>query len=99
TRGYRDWSSDVCSSDLDAVGAQQLEHILELLRAHGITEVVVTLAYLGADIRNRFGDGSDVGMSIEYVVEDSPLGTAGSVRNAAQDRKSVVQGKGGEQGG
>jgi mannose-1-phosphate guanylyltransferase/phosphomannomutase len=65
------------------VGLPVMEHILNLLRDHGITEVVVTLAYLGADIRNHFGDGSDFGMSIEYVVEDSPLGTAGSVRNAA----------------
>jgi mannose-1-phosphate guanylyltransferase/phosphomannomutase len=65
------------------VGLPVMEHILNLLRDHGITQVVVTLAYLGADIRNHFGDGSDFGMSIEYVVEDSPLGTAGSVRNAA----------------
>jgi mannose-1-phosphate guanylyltransferase/phosphomannomutase len=65
------------------VGLPVMEHILNLLRDHGITEVVVTLAYLGAEIRNHFGDGSDFGMSIEYVVEDSPLGTAGSVKNAA----------------
>jgi len=65
------------------VGLPVMEHILNLLREHGITDVVVTLAYLGADIRNHFGDGSDFGMSIEYVVEDSPLGTAGSVKNAA----------------
>jgi mannose-1-phosphate guanylyltransferase / phosphomannomutase len=65
------------------VGLPVMEHILDLLRAHGITDVVVTLAYLGAEIRNHFGDGSDFGMAIEYVVEDSPLGTAGSVRNAA----------------
>ncbi len=65
------------------VGLPVMEHILNLLREHGITQVVVTLAYLGADIRNHFGDGSDFGVSIEYVVEDSPLGTAGSVKNAA----------------
>src|SRR5205085_9299502 len=41
-------------------------------------------AYLGADIRNRLGDGSDLDMHIEYVTEDSPLVTAGSVRNAAR---------------
>jgi mannose-1-phosphate guanylyltransferase / phosphomannomutase len=65
------------------VGVPVMEHILTLLREHGITQVVVTLAYLGAEIRNHFGDGGDFGMTIEYVVEDSPLGTAGSVRNAA----------------
>src|SRR5437899_154183 len=65
------------------VGRPIMEHILDLLREHGITEVVVTLQYLGAEIRNHVGDGSDFGMSIEYVVEDQPLGTAGSVGNAA----------------
>ncbi|HXL59794.1 MAG TPA: sugar phosphate nucleotidyltransferase, partial [Mycobacterium sp.] len=65
------------------MGTPVLEHILRLLKLHGITEVVVTLAYLGAEIRNRLGDGADLDMEIEYVVEDRPLGTAGSVRNAA----------------
>src|SRR5215472_5016746 len=65
------------------VGLPVIEHILRLLRQHGIKQVVVTLAYLGAEIRNRLGDGADLDMEIEYVVEDRPLGTAGSVRNAA----------------
>ncbi len=65
------------------VGTPVVEHILRLLRDHGITRVIVTLQYLGAEIRNRLGDGSDLDMEIEYVIEDRPLGTAGSVRNAA----------------
>src|SRR5579864_4287777 len=65
------------------VGTPVIEHILRLLRDHGVKDVVITLAYLGADIRNHLGDGSDFDMAIEYVVEDRPLGTAGSVRNAA----------------
>ena len=64
-------------------GTPVIEHILRLLRVHGITKVILTLQYLGAEIRNRLGDGSDLDMEIEYVVEDRPLGTAGSVRNAA----------------
>jgi mannose-1-phosphate guanylyltransferase/phosphomannomutase len=66
------------------VGKPVMEHILTLLRKHGITEVVVTLQYLGSAIRDYFGDGSDFGMDITYVVEDSPLGTAGSVKNAQE---------------
>ena len=65
------------------VGTPVVEHILRLLRDHGITEVILTLQYMGAEIRNRLGDGSDLDMEIEYVVEDRPLGTAGSVGNAA----------------
>ena len=64
-------------------GTPVVEHILRLLRDHGITEVILTLQYMGAEIRNRLGDGSDLDMEVEYVVEDRPLGTAGSVRNAA----------------
>ncbi len=66
------------------VGKPVMEHILRLLHKHGITDVVVTLQYLGSAIRDYFGDGSDFGMDIIYVVEDAPLGTAGSVKNAQQ---------------
>ena len=65
------------------VGRPCMEHVLRLLRRHGITEVIITLQYLGASIRNYFGDGAELGMQLEYVVEDLPLGTAGSVKNAA----------------
>src|SRR5207245_7437484 len=40
--------------------------------------------YLGSAIRDYFGDGSDFGVDITYVVEDAPLGTAGSVKNAQE---------------
>ena len=66
------------------VGKPCIEHILELLREHSFTDVVVTLAFLPQAIRSYFGDGSSLGMNIEYSVEESPLGTAGSVRLATQ---------------
>lgn len=55
-------------------------HIMELLKKHGITEVVITLQYLASVIQEYLGDGSSMGMTIHYTVEDSPLGTAGSIR-------------------
>ena len=61
-----------------------MEHILDLLRRHGITEVVATLHYLADEIESYFGDGSAFGVSLKYVVEDTPLGTAGAVK-LAQD--------------
>jgi mannose-1-phosphate guanylyltransferase/phosphomannomutase len=66
------------------VGKPCIEHILELLREHGLTDVVITLAFLPQAIRTYFGDGSNLGMAIQYSVEESPLGTAGSVRLATQ---------------
>ncbi|MBD5635363.1 MAG: mannose-1-phosphate guanyltransferase [Candidatus Eremiobacteraeota bacterium] len=60
-----------------------MEHIVDLLRRHGITEIVATLHYLADEIESYFGDGSGFGVSMHYVVEDTPLGTAGAVRLAA----------------
>jgi mannose-1-phosphate guanylyltransferase/phosphomannomutase len=66
------------------VGKPCMEHILELLREHGMTDVIVTVAFLPQAIRGYFGDGETLGMQIGYSVEESPLGTAGSVRLAAR---------------
>jgi mannose-1-phosphate guanylyltransferase / phosphomannomutase len=61
-----------------------MEHILLLLRQHGITDIVVTLHYLADEIEGYFGDGSEWGVNIVYSVEDIPLGTAGSVKQAEE---------------
>src|SRR5947208_4510933 len=66
------------------VGKPCMEHILELLREHGLNEVIVTVAFLPQAIRSYFGQGETLGMEIGYSVEESPLGTAGSVRLAAR---------------
>ncbi|MBD5655452.1 MAG: mannose-1-phosphate guanyltransferase [Candidatus Eremiobacteraeota bacterium] len=60
-----------------------MEHIVDLLRRHGITEIVATLHYLADEIESYFGDGSALGVTMHYVVEDTPLGTAGAVKLAA----------------
>jgi mannose-1-phosphate guanylyltransferase/phosphomannomutase len=65
------------------VGKPCMEHIVELLRRHGIEDVIVTVAFLPQAIRSYFGDGEGLGVNIEYSVEESPLGTAGSVRLAS----------------
>ena len=60
-------------------GRPIMEHILLHLRRHQLRDVVATVQYMGASIRNYFGDGSEQGVALTYSVEDSPLGTAGSV--------------------
>ena len=67
---------------LPVVNRPVLGHILELLKKHGFTDVVMTLQYLAGQIQDYYGDGRSLGMNIEYVVEESPLGTAGSVKHA-----------------
>jgi mannose-1-phosphate guanylyltransferase/phosphomannomutase len=65
------------------VNRPMMEHIVTLLANHGFDDIVVTVAYLANHIRNYFGDGSDFGVTMRYATEESPLGTAGSVRNAS----------------
>jgi mannose-1-phosphate guanylyltransferase/phosphomannomutase len=65
------------------VGKPCMEHILELLKEHGLEDVIVTLAFMPQAIRSYFGSGDNLGVEIEYSVEESPLGTAGSVRLAS----------------
>lgn len=59
-----------------------MEYAIELLKKHGITEIAVTVQHLPEVIRSYFGDGSDFGVRLTYFEEDTPLGTAGSVKNA-----------------
>jgi mannose-1-phosphate guanylyltransferase/phosphomannomutase len=67
---------------LPVVNKPIMEHVLRLLKRHGIHETVVTVQFLASLVRNYFGDGEDFGMSLQYATEEMPLGTAGSVKNA-----------------
>jgi len=60
------------------VGGQPvLELIIRQLRVHGIHRIYISINYLGDQIQEYFGDGQDFEVSIEYLVEPEPLGTAG----------------------
>ena len=61
-----------------------MEHIVLLLKEHGVMDIVVTLHYLADEIQGYFGDGSEWGVNMYYSVEDTPLGTAGSVKQAEE---------------
>jgi mannose-1-phosphate guanylyltransferase/phosphomannomutase len=61
-----------------------MAHILDLLKRQGITEVVVTLHFMPEVIQSYFGNGRSLGMTIHYAIEETPLGTAGSVKNAQE---------------
>ena len=57
-------------------------HIVELLKRHHISDIVVTVQYMASVIQDHFGDGAAFGVEITYSLEDRPLGTAGSVKRA-----------------
>lgn len=69
---------------LPVVNKPIMEHVLRLLKRHGFEDTVVTVQFLATLIRNHFGDGEELGMNLNYVAEEVPLGTAGSVKNAEE---------------
>ena len=65
------------------LGRPMMEHILLLLKKHGFDEVCAAVKYRAEDIMRYFGDGSALGVRLEYRVEREALGTAGGVKNCA----------------
>ncbi|MFN3432289.1 MAG: NDP-sugar synthase, partial [Candidatus Sericytochromatia bacterium] len=61
-----------------------LQYQMELLKRHGITEIIVNLHYLSNVIEDYFGDGSALGLKIFYSREEKALGTAGAVKLAEE---------------
>ncbi len=61
-----------------------MHHIVDLLREHGIKEIVSTLFFQPEAITNYFGDGSKFGVTMHHIEATEDYGTAGSVKNAQQ---------------
>jgi dTDP-glucose pyrophosphorylase len=69
-----------CPKPLLAVaGKPMLEHIIDRAKLDGFTRFVLAIHYLGHMIEAHFGDGERLGVQIEYLREESPLGTAGAL--------------------
>ncbi len=64
------------------LGKPTMEYTIELLKKYGIVDIGVTLQYLPDEVIHYFGDGREFGVNLTYFIEDTPLGTAGSVKNA-----------------
>jgi dTDP-glucose pyrophosphorylase len=70
-------------------GKPMLQHIIDRAKSQGFGNFVVALNYLGHMIRDHFGDGSAHGVTITYVDEDEPLGTAGALSLIRERPKSA----------
>jgi mannose-1-phosphate guanylyltransferase len=68
---------------LPTAGVPFLSHLLSRIRAAGIRHVVLGTSYQADVFSEYFGDGSRLGLELEYVVESEPLDTAGAIRNVA----------------
>lgn len=64
------------------VGKPVMGHLVDLLKKHGITEIMVNVQYLGHKIEETLGDGSSYGVLIHYSREDKLWGDAGGVKRA-----------------
>ena len=71
--------SDVPKPMIPICGKPILEWQIENLKTCGLTDIILVIGYLGNVIQEYFGDGSKFGVSINYFVEDVPLGTAGAL--------------------
>ncbi len=67
-----------------------MEHVVELLKKHGITEMTSLLYFQPDAIREYFGDGSAFGIKMDYAQPDDDYGTAGAVRYAVDDANEPV---------
>ena len=72
-------ASDVPKPMIRVCGKPILEHQIENLKACGLTDITLVVGHLGHIIQEYFGDGSQLGVHIDYFVETMPLGTAGAL--------------------
>src|ERR1700712_2607553 len=68
---------------LPAAGLPFVHHQLAQAKAAGIDHVVLATSYKAEVFEAHFGDGSALGLDLEYVTETEPLGTGGGIRNVA----------------
>ncbi len=65
-------------------GRPLLEHTIKYLKAQGVDEIVLCVAYLRSRIREYFHNGADFGVRLTYAEADEPLGTAGQLSTAKE---------------
>ncbi|MFA5411896.1 MAG: nucleotidyltransferase family protein [Candidatus Micrarchaeia archaeon] len=71
-------------------GKPILQHILEHLKAGGITDITLFVGYMRQDIRDYFGDGKKFGLKISYVEEEEERGTAGAILHAKRPAETFL---------
>jgi mannose-1-phosphate guanylyltransferase len=59
-----------------------LEHVIRHLSSHGIKDIILAQSHFSQPIESYFGNGRQFGVKLRYIIEDTPLGTAGAVKNA-----------------
>jgi mannose-1-phosphate guanylyltransferase len=68
-------------------GIPMIEHLILQMKKYGVQNVVLSIGYKAKQIQDYFGAGSKLGVNVSYSIEDSPLGTGGAIKKAAQGLK------------
>jgi len=88
-------SGDLPKPMVPIMGKPVLQHLIELCKNHGFTDIALLVQYRHEKISNYFKDGSAFGVNLTYVIEDEPRGTSGALRDALSqlaDRFLVMYG-------
>ncbi|MBI4744046.1 MAG: NDP-sugar synthase [Actinobacteria bacterium] len=85
----RPLSCDVPKPMMPIANKPFIEYIINQLKKYSIKDIIFSTCYLPEHIENYFGDGSDIGISITYITEEQPLGTAGAVKNVEEYLKET----------
>ena len=71
--------SDIPKPMIRVCGKPILEHQIEVLKKQEINHIILVVGHLKECIMEYFGDGSRIGVPIQYIIEEEPLGTAGAL--------------------
>jgi NDP-sugar pyrophosphorylase family protein len=72
-------SGDLPKPMVPILGRPLLQYLIERCVEHGITDIKLLVSYKKEVIKDYFGDGSNWNVTIQYLEENAPLGTAGAL--------------------
>jgi mannose-1-phosphate guanylyltransferase len=79
----------VVKSMVPVVNRPFIEHVISRLALHNIREIVLAMGYKPDSIFQYFKNGAGTDLKLRYSMEERPLGTAGAVKNVAEDQDST----------
>lgn len=80
-------NSEVPKPMIPILGRPVLEYAIKCMKSQGYTEFIIVIGYLGHIIKDFFGTGDKWGVTIQYIVEEVPLGTAGALYYLKEELK------------
>ena len=86
----RPYTENIPKPMLKIQGKPMLQLIIERAQAQGFSEFVISVGYLADEICNYFGDGSSFGVSMDYIHDIEPSGTAGALSMLSVDNPQPI---------